>query len=305
MGQLNLYRIDAHKHEEFKTAIEDKFIHVGTLQTIKRMVDSQEKQFELSFFIDLRGNENLVEWNWLLTFFGNNDVTSRSNPRGVLVIKVYDEIFAFTYGFSYFVVDKYCDTDFAFDFARRVKYKEVKTLTLLSPSSRRNKVVNTYLNYNNLEFDSGESFAKLKVKADLPEDFELFKPTIEVGHSIKFEGVHDTIEAVIDTLIHVKSVLKRSEIYKIPVFNKVSDKSMIEQLNNRLADNLEKNPLLINLSELDIIGVREIFNCNDSSFEIWYNRKHETLSHLASEDITIFIQSNGLTLYEGDRKSVV
>ena len=35
-------------------------------------------------------------------------------------------------------------------------------------------MVNTYVNYEELDFDSGESYAKLKAKAALPEEFTLF-----------------------------------------------------------------------------------------------------------------------------------
>jgi uncharacterized protein (TIGR04141 family) len=303
MGQLNLYKIDSQKHDEFENALVEKYDTVGTEQIINRSVEENEIRFELSFFLDTPYGENPVEWSWLLNFFGGDAATSRSNPKGILVIKGDDTIYACTYGFSFFVVDKYCDTDFAFDFARRVKYKEVKTTTLLSPSSKRNKVVNTYLDYNNLEFDSGESFAKLKVKADLPEGFVLFDAGIEAGHSIKFEIPHDTVDAVIDVLLYVKNVLLNiDEIYKIPVFNKVTDKELIEQLNNRLATNLEENPLLINLSELDIVGVTEVFNNNDSLFEIKYRRKSDILAQLTSDSITDFIQKCGLSLYEGLEK---
>ena len=303
MGQLNLYKIDAQKQEEFEAALADKYESVGNTQTISRTVCDQEVAFELSFYIDIPYGENSVEWNWILNFFGDNGVTSRSNPKGILVIKVNDELYACTYGFSFFIVDKYCDTDFAFEFARRVKYKEIKTTTLLSPSSKRNKVVNTYLDYNNLEFDSGESFAKLKVKAELPEDFSLFEAGIEAGHSIKFEMPNDTMGAVIDVLLYVQNtLLSCAEIYKIPVFNKVSDKDMVERLNTRLAIALEGNPMAINLSELDIIGVTEIFNNNDSLFKIKYYRKTVTVPRLTAEIIIDFIQDCGLTLFDGLEK---
>lgn len=300
MGQLNLYKIDSEKHENFITALEEKYNTVGTIQTVERTVDQQEVQFELSFFIDEPNGENHVEWNWLLEFFGNNGVTSRSNPKGILVIKDNGDLYACTYGFSFFIVDKYCDTDFAFNFARRIRYKEIKTTTLLSPSSKKNKMVNTYINYNNLEFDSGESFAKLKVKADLPEGFELFEPGLEAGHSIKFELPHDNVDAIIDILLFVKKTLLNARIiYNIPLFNKVSDKELIENLNNRLEAALNENPMIINLSELDIIGVTEIFNHNDSSFVIKYHRLSETLTQLTSERIIDFIQRNHLTIYKG------
>jgi len=302
MGQLNLYKIDAQKYDEFEAALQEKYDPIGTTQVVTRLHADQEVQFELSFFIDVPLGENSVEWNWLLHFFGDDDVTTRSNPKGILVIKAGVDLYACTYGFSFFTVDKCCDTDFAFDFARRIKYKEIKTTTLLSPSSKRNKVVNTYLDYNKLEFDSGESYAKLKVKADLPDEFKIFESGLEIGHSIKFEIPQDTIDAIIDVIIHVRNTLLNEEIYKIPVFNKVTSKEMIENLNDRLAIDLEENPLCINLSELDIIGVTEVFNRNDSFFEIKYNRKVKLVSQLTSEEIIGFIRSNNLTLYDGLEK---
>lgn len=188
-------------------------------------------------------------------------------------------------------------------FARRVKYKEIKTTTLLSPGSKRNKVINTYINYSNLEFDSGESYAKLKVKADLPEGFTLFDEDIEVGHSIKFNVPADTVDAIIDVIIYVEETLcNETEVHFIPIFLKVTDKEFIEQLNQRFADGLEDNPLLINLSELDIVGVTEIFNNNDSLFELKYRRKNVCLSHLDSKRIIDFIQTCDLSLYEGLEK---
>lgn len=303
MGQLNLYKIDAQKHGEFVAAIEDKYALVGNARILERVVGEQRLQFELTFYIDIPYGENRVDWNWLPQYFGDNDITSRSNPKGILVIKKNDEIYACTYGFSFFIVDKYCDTDFAFDFARRIRYKEIKTTTLLSPNLKRNKVVNTYLDYNNLEFDSGESFAKLKVKADLPEDFEIFESGLEAGHSIKFEVPHNTIEAILDVLLYVQHTLTNGqEFYRIPVFNKVSNKETIENLNQRLATNLEKNPLIVNLSELDIIGVTEIFNQNDSLFKVKYGRSEVAVTQLTTEIITEFIQQNGLSLFEGLEK---
>ena len=40
---------------------------------------------------------------------------------------------------AHFNVDKYCDTEFAFDFARRIKFEQVKTTTLTSPNSKKIK----------------------------------------------------------------------------------------------------------------------------------------------------------------------
>lgn len=304
MARLNLYKIDSQKHEEFEATLAERYTPVGTQKIVTRTIKNEEVEFIFSFFIDIPDGKKPVEWSWLLESFGSANAASRSNPKGILLIKQHEEIYACTFGFSYFIVDKYCDTDFAFNFARRMKFKEVKTTTLLSPSSKRNKAVNTYIDYSNLEFDSGESFTKLKVEADLPDEFTTFEPTLEIGHSIKLKILRKTIDSIIDVLIYIKEKLHPDgeDIYQIPVFNKVTDKEMTATLNSRLAAVLEADPLLINLSELDIIGATEIFRNNDSTFKLKYGRQSATLSHLNSEQITCFIQDNNLSLYEGLKK---
>ena len=186
MGQLNLYKIDKKKRNEFEAVLNVKYTSIGDEKEIIIPSNGKKAHFRLSLYVDIPDEENYVEWNWLTKIFENTDTTTRSNPKGILIIKSNDEVYACTYGYSFLFVDKFCDTDFAFEFARRIEYIEIKTTTLLSPISKKNKVINAYIDYKNLEFDSGESFAKLKVRTRLPEDFDLYSAAVEIGHSIKF-----------------------------------------------------------------------------------------------------------------------
>ena len=100
-------------------------------------------------------------------------------PKAVLLIKETVEeaevTYAITFGSSYFRIDKFCDRDFGFKFASRMEYTNVKTTTLTAPNLNRSKTVNTYINYSELDFNSGESFSKLKVNAKIGEEFTIFK----------------------------------------------------------------------------------------------------------------------------------
>jgi len=306
LGNINLYKIDEQKQIDFVAYLEKKYDLIGNQHTLNKVVNKRELSFNLSFYLNDSCQDKPVEWNWILEHFEYNRISTRSNPRGILLIKEGSEMFACTFGFSYFIADKYCDTDFAFEFARRIEYKEIKTATLLSPSSKRNKAVNTYLNYSSLEFDSGESFAKIKVKADLPKDFELFTSNIEIGHSIKFNTLQDSVDSIINILTFVRQSMLRDEIYKIPVYNKVTNKDEIKKLDQHFSNDIEENPLLINLSELDIVGATEIFNNRDSYFDIKYRRKRKTTPHITEDIITAFIEEQGLTLFEGlDKVKIV
>lgn len=61
---------------------------------------------------------------------------------------------------------------------------------------------------------------------------------------------------------------------KIPVFQRLKDEAKINELDLRLSEKIESDIDCINISELDIIGVTEVFNNNDTCFELKYDRKN-------------------------------
>lgn len=200
-----------------------------------------------------------------------------------------------TFGHAFFMVDKYCDWDFGFSFARKLNYKEIKTTTLVTPNSHRNKTVSTYVNYNELEFDSGSSFAKLKASVDIPENFTLYKPAVEFGTSIKFSITEESLDTVLELIVHIETMLNTQEdCCRIPLFSKVSDPVLIERLNQRFFEEIRQNPTKINIAELDIIGATEVFNHNDCEFDFKYGRMKKHTQSLSEEAIRDFCTQFGL-----------
>lgn len=202
MGRLNIYKIDEDKNQFFIQEMAQKLQRIDTLD-IEKQVNGEDTMFGLTLYISRPQNDKELNWNWLLSAFHLNNLDITPSPKAVLIVEKGDTIYAVTFGHSFFLVDKFCDRDFSFNFARKIRYKEIKTTALTSPHSRRNKTVNTYINYNELEFDSGESFAKIKAKAALPDGFETFKPSLEIGGSIKFTVEQDSLDAVINLITQV------------------------------------------------------------------------------------------------------
>lgn len=179
MGSINLYKIDREKKELFLKDLALKMILRQTVFLSSKNDDNIEETFGLTLYLSNPREDRQISWNWVLEAFHEQAINVSTAPKGIVVIEKDDDTtYAVTFGHAYFLVDKYCDRDFGFMFARKIQYKEIKTTTLTTPNSRRNKTVNTYINYNELEFDSGESFAKLKAKVDLAEGFTLYKPSI-------------------------------------------------------------------------------------------------------------------------------
>ena len=296
MGCINLYKVDITRSQKLTQDLLRRMQLERTLERSIQVGDGESETFGLSLYLDRSENQKDISWNWVLDEFDREEIQVVSSPKAVILVERDDGAeYAVTFGHSFFVVDKYCDGDFGFDFARRLTYDEIKTTTLTTPSSRRNKTVNTYINYNYLDIGSGESFSKLKAKVSLADDFMLYKPAVEIGSSIKFVTDEDSLERILKLIVHVEDTIQNCpEIYKIPVFSKIRDEDEIQRLNAKLATGVCDNPGQVNIAELDIIGATEIFNNNDSMFELKYGRKSKKVTSLTSEELCSFCQENDL-----------
>ena len=289
MSAINLYKIDNNESHGFYKTLREKMEETEPIELDKSTAE-ETHIFSCTLYLSVPDEEKSISWNWILRAFNKESITAISSPKAILVIENnYENIYAITFGHSFFLVDKYCDRNFGFAFGRKLEYKEIKTTTLTTPGLRRNKVVNTYINYSELEFESGESFAKLKAKEILPDGFSLYKPSLEIGTSIRFNTDSDSLDRIIELICHVEEALKNPEDKcKIPVFSKITDKDYIAKLEKMLRDQIRQEQANINISELDIIGVTEVFNNNDGMFKLKYKRHEQDVSTLNEESIQGF-----------------
>lgn len=296
MGSVNIYRIDQEKRTEFITDITQKMQYKGMLERNKDI----NGIFNLSLYIATSQKSIPVSWNWILDAFEQVKIETNAAPKAVMIIEHNNiDLYAVTFGHSFFLVDKFCDRNFGFDFARKLEYEGIKTTTLTTPGSHRNKTVSTYIDYSELEFDSGESFAKLKAKVKVENGFSLHKPSIEIGNSIRFSVDNDSVDSVIDLILYIEQKLKfEVDRCKIPVFTKISDKSLLKRLNHNMESSIAINPAQINISELDIIGATEVFNNNDSEFNLKFGDKEKKIFSLSSEEIKQFCKENDFNYAE-------
>lgn len=295
MSTVNLYKIDNSKSQDFYNSLKDKMEELETIKIDKSTEDNLDV-FKCTLYLSLPNEEKSIYWNWILKEFNKPPICAQSFPKAVLVIEHnHVVIYAVTFGHSFFLVDKYCDRDFGFAYGRKLQYEEIKTTTLTTPGLQRNKVVNTYINYSELEFDSGESFAKLKAKEVVSDDFCLYKPSIEIGTSIRVNIENDSLNTIIDLISYIeKTIETQKDRCNIPVFSKITDKELIAKLEGMLRDEVSQGQANINISELDIIGVTEVFNNNDGTFILKYRRHEKEISTLNEDTIREFCQDNSI-----------
>lgn len=295
MGSVNLYKIDNNYVKEFLAAISDKMGN-GRTKNVKIDSDNEIKTNKCILYTSLKHEEKELSWNWILKEFKIDPISVNISPDAVLVIKRGGNTYAVTFGYAYFMVDKFCDRDFAFQYARKIDFDKIKTTAFITPNSHRNKTVNTYIDYNNLEFDSGESFIKLKVKTlDISN---LYKSDLEVGTSIRFAiEEKETLKTIIKIISLIENTIincNNEDKHNIPLFSRVKNKDRIQQLEKRLFNAVKKNPE-INISELEIIGTTEVFNNIDGSYTFKYkHKKKENIPSLDVNNIKLFCNEMGL-----------
>lgn len=294
MGQVNLYKIDVTKRKEFIDKLGAKFEFLG--EQDYQLIDGVETTYTVGTYVSIPEKRNTLEWQWILDEYEYGKRETLASPRAVLVIENADEMYAVTYGLSYFAVDKFCDMEFAFDFARRKEFKQIKTTTLTAPNAQRNKMINVYLNYNDIAFDSGESYAKIKAKVKNDKNFVIHSDMMEIGRSIKTQVPENSIDSILRFIEYVEEVRRKKELYKIPVFSKVRDENIIDELDENLLNKIDENVECINISELDIVGATEIFNNNDATFTLKYKTCKTQIEELTKENIVQFIEDNNLRI---------
>lgn len=300
MGTLNIYKIDNVKLQDLMQTLNQKMQQMGT-QTIPEPIGETRENQPIRCELYYAQQENTVSlsWNWVLAAFGQESVRTNPLPKAVLLLKKENgAIYAITFGHAFFLIDKFCDRDFGFVFARKMNFQEIKTTTLTAPNSHRNKMVNTYVNYEELDFDSGESYAKLKAKAALPDEFTLFKPMVEIGTSIRVDSAENSLERAAAIIAYIENIVDtEADKHKIPVFMHIKDRERKQSLNERLNLFVERRHE-IHVSELEVIGATEVFNHNDYEFVLKYRRYKEKVTSLSDDVLRSFCEANHIPLTE-------
>lgn len=288
MVSINLYKLDNEKKKQCINEFQNRLEQKARLFV---------KNTQLTLYASTNLEKKPISWNWVLEEFNQESVQLYSSPKAVILIEKSNGIsYVVAFGHSYFLVDKYCDRDFGFSLARKIEFGEIRTTTLSNPNTIRKKTINTYSQYNSFEFDSGESFFKIKAKMKQSDGFSLFKPTLEMGTSVKVTTDISNLENILDIIIFIENVLENEpDINRIPVFSKIRNDDQIEYLEDQLIESLQDELSSINISELEIIGTNEVFNNIDNEYCISYNKySKKIISSLTNEEIKQFCIENNL-----------
>ena len=291
MAKLNVFKIDERKKEEFLN-------YLDGVQYFSKNVKLNNVEFSVGLQTNLDMANTSLSWKWVLDEFNKQTVQLNKFPKGLLFTEINNNLYVASFGTAYNFVEKYCDKNFAFNLARKFAYEKIKSTSQSNPNSNKNKVINSYINNEYFDYDSGSAFIKIKAKLKLEQGFTLFNSNIEIGTSIKFSIDAPCLEKFINILLFIEDKLNEGDITNIPLFQLITNDNEIYELEEMLKDKVQNEEFNITFSDFDIIGTNEIFYSQSASYIISYGRKQEKVDILDTNTIKKFCDRKALDIKE-------
>ena len=109
--QYNIFRV-----KDEKGLLEEMKIKNYIKSNNEKKVDN----YKLSLYY-CKNDSSKISWQNILNEFNVDITIDKDNLKGILLISSDIDFYAVTYGMSSSLVQKYCDTDFAMNIAKRVE----------------------------------------------------------------------------------------------------------------------------------------------------------------------------------------
>lgn len=304
MAGINIYKVLDNKHMDITEYLRTNYTCLGGQQIqLDNGVNEETGEilqvgYQMTFYFGAGTDGKPLSWNWVLNAFGHQDISTDGTPKAVILIQSREDLFAVTFGHSYYKIDQFSDKEWAFEFARRSKYKNVRTTAVTNPNSQRNRTINTYLEYENLDLGSGEALTKLKANIELPEDFTLFSEIIEIGNSIRVTSDDPTLENIAMTIAFIEHIISNEEVkVKIPFFKSVREQEEVQVLRTQMIQDFENNLMSIDFSEYQIYATRVVFRDNHE-YEFRHKYKHARCGKVTLESVETFMREHEFSTNE-------
>lgn len=169
------------------------------------------------------------------------------------------------------LVQKYCDTDFAMNIAKRVDVSKVKRKAAKFLNGSTSSLVKTMSNSDIIVLDRGESVVNLEI---IPDEIEQLGKSITIGKSLKL-NLDKSIDNISEILSIIKNIENRNDKRPIPLFVKVTD----DELKTRIWDYLNISFMNnikdanFSLEEMNILGSSIYFDDNFRLQLAYINKK--------------------------------
>jgi uncharacterized protein (TIGR04141 family) len=231
-------------------------------------------------------NNQKISWKTVFDVFEEENIPKKSNLSGIILCHNDNNCFALTYGNSSFLVQKFCDKEFGFDFAKRVPLIEMKRKSSYSAASTRNSSIVSYRNTKTFVYDTGENVTSLSFT---PEN-EFYGNRIDIGKSIKF-NLDLELPYISELFDEIISEMDKPVINHIPLLVEIKNEEQVCQLYEQFYNDfrlaleqfsqnridVQQNNLVIN--EFTVVGCDYFFE-NDNNFVLKIGRQKYEINEL-------------------------
>jgi uncharacterized protein (TIGR04141 family) len=292
MNKYNIYRIKKDKEE----ALVEKLESVG----LESVCAIEAGEFLLNFFFSREPDE--VDIWWVETYGGFLKGIEPPKNRiyfGLLILSSEDKCYAVSLGKSHFYLRQFCDSDFGLNLAERIIDQDnLKIKSSKFYKSRKSKIITTYHDGIEIDYDSGESMHFLKAKTI---EANTWGKTASFGSSVQFNL--DTLPTELPGfLTRIEQELAKPPLFSLPKVDVVLDEAKIEELNQKLANAIlaSEKDSEVGVDEFTVSGVNFIFSDADeySLCLKGHSRDKVKVESLSIENLLRFVQDTRINLHE-------
>jgi len=246
--------------------------------------------YKLKLYYNKKDNST-ISWQNILNKFDVTISLDKDCLKGILFVESENDTYAITYGMSSSLVQKYCDSEFPMNIARRVEVSKVKRKASKILNGSTNSLVRTLTNSDLIVADKGESVVNLEI---IPDETEKLGKCIGIGKSVRV-NIDDEVESIDSIISILNEIENRKDKRPIPLFIKVKNDDLINEiwdyLNESFAKKIEETNFM--LEDMNILGSSIYF---DDCFktELTFNKIKEDIPFLNTYYVMDFIAKHNV-----------
>lgn len=250
--------------------------------------------YKLSLYYKKKDNSQ-ISWQNVLNKFNVNISIDKDSLKGILIADNGTDMYAITYGMGSALVQKYCDSEFPMDIAKRVNVSKVKRKASKILNGSTNSLVRTLTNSDYIVLDRGESVVNLEL---VPDENENLGKSVGIGKSLRF-NIDKDIELFDQIVTLINNINSRMEKRPIPLILLVKDEELLKEIWNYINDEYIKQIENVDfcLEDMNILGC-SIFFDDDYKIELAFKNYSEEVPFLNTNYVRKFIKDKNIDINE-------
>lgn len=253
MPKFNLYKINP----EQKPNLVIKLESVGLTKTGSKTING----FTLDFYFSNDPDEIDIWWvDVYKDFLGGFELPKNQIYFATLLIYNNSVVYAVSLGKSHFYLKNFCDLDFGLNLAERIiDEANLKIKNSKFYKSKKNKIITTYQEGSEIDFDSGESMHYIKAKTI---DEVTWGKSASFGHSAQF-SLEIQPDELTEFVTKIENTLKQAAKIRLPKVVAVQNEETIKRLDDLLVKTIipsDDKTSEVAIDDISLSGVDFIFS---------------------------------------------